>query len=209
MREEKPDLDTAYALETPDDNRALYAGWAETYDATFAQEMDFLMPGHVARLFDGHGGDGPVLDAGAGTGLVAGEILRRRACDIDAFDLSAEMLAVARSKGFYRRTIEGDLTAPLPFATGSYNAVVSSGTFTHGHVGPEALDELLRVAAPCALFVLTIKTEHYDTRGFAGKFAALSPAITGFETVQLPIYGPGATGDHKDDQGVIAVFRKA
>ncbi|MGC3940490.1 class I SAM-dependent DNA methyltransferase [Roseobacter sp. EG26] len=208
MPEKKHSLDNAYALETPEDNKALYAGWAETYDQTFAAEMDFIMPDHVAQLFWAMGGRGPVLDAGAGTGLVAEKILKSGDCILDAFDLSAEMLAVARGKDIYRQTIQGDLTATLPFVDGSYNAVVSAGTFTHGHVGPEALDELIRVAGHGALFVLTIKTEHYRERGFADKFEFLSNRIEGFETSDMPIYGAGAKGDHAKDRGLVTAFRK-
>lgn len=72
-----PDLDDAYGLKTPEDSRRLYAGWAETYDDSFARSMDFALPRIVATIYAAHGGVGPVLDAGAGTGLVGQE--RRRA----------------------------------------------------------------------------------------------------------------------------------
>jgi ubiquinone/menaquinone biosynthesis C-methylase UbiE len=183
----EPDLDTAYALETPEDNRALYAGWAKTYDTGFAEKMDFRMPSRVARLFHDRGGVGPVLDAGAGTGLVAAEILRQGPCDIDAIDLTQEMLDVASGKGLYRRTIQGDLTRTLPFEDGSYRAVVSSGTFTHGHVGSDAFDELLRVAMAGALFVLTIKSDIFETHGFRAKFDALSARISNVTFLKEPI----------------------
>ncbi|WP_300033305.1 class I SAM-dependent methyltransferase [uncultured Roseobacter sp.] len=208
MTADDPDLETAYALETPGDNLALYARWAETYDQSFARAMEFLMPGHVARLFSAQGGQGPVLDAGAGTGLVAEAMQAGGAIEMDALDLSQEMLAVAASKKLYRNHIVADLTQKLPLPDGEYNGVVSSGTFTHGHVGPEALDELMRVAAPGALFVLTVKTEHFEARGFAAKFKSFGDRIAGFSTVSLPIYGPGAEGAHKDDEGLLVVFRK-
>lgn len=208
MTKEDPDLESAYALETPDDNRALYAKWATTYDRSFAEAMDFIMPQHVARLFHKHGGRGPVLDASAGTGLVAAALQSNSELDIDALDISPEMLEVATDKGLYRRTIVGDLTQTLPIEDGTYNAVTSCGTFTHGHVGPEALDELLRVATSGALFVLTIKTEHFEERGFARKFEALGERIKGFSTVSLPIYGAGVDQDHADDTGLVACFHK-
>lgn len=207
--DKKPGLDAAYALKTPDDNRALYAGWAESYDESFAAAMDFLMPGHVVRIFSGLGGSGPVLDAGAGTGQVAAAFAAQGLRDIDAVDLSPEMLDVAGGKGLYRQRIVADLTQPLPLESGVYNGVVSSGTFTHGHVGPEALDELMRVAARGALFVLTIKTEHFEERGFDAKFAGLNEAIRDFTKVSLPIYGPAATGPHRNDEGLVVSFRKA
>ncbi len=204
-----PDLNAAYALETPDDNRALYASWAQTYDSGFAKDMDYQLPAHVAGLFLASGARGPVLDVGAGTGLVGEVIAAERSLDVDALDISADMLAVAAAKGVYRRTIEGDLTATLPIPDGVYHSVISSGTFTHGHVGPDGLDEVLRVAAAGAQFVLSINAEHWEARGFEAKFAALEPQITSFEIITVPIYGPAAPIDHRDDQGHIAVFRKA
>ena len=67
-----PDLDKAYSLKTPDDNIALYENWADTYDQDFAQRMDYQLPRHVADYFKQHKTmNGPVLDVGAGTGLIA------------------------------------------------------------------------------------------------------------------------------------------
>ena len=207
-QDKAPGLDAAYALKTPDDNRALYAGWAETYDETFAAAMDFLMPNHVVRIFSDLGGAGPVLDAGAGTGQVAAVFAAQGLRDIDAVDLSPEMLDVAGGKGLYRHRLVADLTQPLPFDSGIYNGVVSSGTFTHGHVGPETLDELMRVAAPGARFVLTVKTEHFEERGFDAKFSGFGEAIHDFTKVSLPIYGPAAQGPHRSDEGLVVSFRK-
>ena len=209
MRDKKLNVDNAYNVQTPEENRALYAEWARTYDSGFAEAMDFLLPGHVARLFHEMKGRGPVLDAGAGTGLVAAALASAGTLEIDGLDISPEMLAVAREKGLYRKTIIADLMQVLPIPDAAYNAVTSCGTFTHGHVGPEALDELLRVAAPGALFVLAIKTEHFEERGFAGKFDSFGNRIDGFKTVSLPIYGPAADPAHAEDTGLIATFMKA
>ena len=203
------DVKAAYAVQTPEDNKSLYAAWAGTYDAGFAAESDYIFPQQVARVFHEQAGRGPVLDAGAGTGLVAEAIAANAACVIDAFDLSHEMLAVAETKGLYHTLIQGDLTAKLPFADNSYSAIVSAGTFTHGHVGPEALDELLRVAAPDALFVLTIKAELYEARGFAARFTGFADRIYAFQTAEVPIYGKSTQTPHAQDAGVIACFRKA
>jgi SAM-dependent methyltransferase len=209
MSHKQPDVHAAYALKTPEDSQRLYADWADTYDRSFAEDKKYLMPRHVARLFAQHGGGGPVFDAGAGTGLVAEAIVAHGPCAIDGFDITPEMLEVAKGKGVYRRTIQGDLTRPLPFADDTYAAVVSAGTFTHGHVGPEALDEPLRIARPGALFILTIKKDHFIERGFAEKFDELSAQITAFETVVLPIYDDVPENRPRDDQGLMAIFRKA
>lgn len=209
MSDTDPDLNAAYALETPADNQRLYAKWAQDYDRTFAADMDYRMPQHVADVFSEVGvGKTPVLDVGAGTGLLAEALPADKARVVDALDISPQMLAVAMGKGLYRTAIEADLTKALQIADGTYGAVVSSGTFTHGHVGPEALDALLRVAQGGAVFVLAINKEFFEARGFGAKFAALEPNIADLEFRSVAIYGAGAKGDHKDDQALIAVFSK-
>ena len=209
MPDKTPDLDAAYALETPEDNRKLYADWAQTYDDSFARTMDYRLPQLVALvLSEVFQGPGPVLDVGAGTGLVAQHMLVPGLLEIDALDISADMLAVAASKGLYRKTIEADLTQTLDIPDATYGAVVSSGTFTHGHVGPAALDELLRVARKGAVFVLSINAEHFTARGFADKFAALEPVLEGLEHRIVDIYGAGADAAHRNDKAHIAVFTK-
>ena len=204
-----PDLDAAYALETPDDNRKLYADWAQSYDAGFAQDMDYRLPQLVATvLAQVMQRDGAVLDVGAGTGLVAQHFARIDDVAMDALDISPDMLAVAGQKSLYRDTIVGDLTGRLDIGDARYDAIVSSGTFTHGHVGPDALDELLRVAKNGAVFVLSINAEHFHSRGFAAKFALLEPGIEGLEHRIVDIYGPDANPAHQNDQAHITVFRK-
>ena len=208
MADKKPDLDAAYALKTPDDSKALYAQWALTYDATFAQAMDFVLPDHVARLFSERGGQGPVLDVGAGTGLVGEKLNSQNDLEIDALDISPEMLDMARSKNVYRSTVVADLTKPLSIPDSTYKAVVSSGTFTHGHVGPDALDELLRLAKSGALFVLSINAEHFESRGFARKFESFGNRINGFSASTDPIYGASALASHKKDMAFMTSFTK-
>lgn len=209
MSDEKPSLDAAYALETPDDNRRLYADWATTYDSGFAEDMDYRLPQMVALvLAEVFKGPGPILDVGAGTGLVAQHFPMKGVFDMDALDISPDMLAVAADKGFYRDTIEGDLTAILDIADQTYGAIVSSGTFTHGHVGPEALDELLRIARRDAVFVLSINAEHFEARGFSRKFARLEPLIKNVEHRIVDIYGAAADPAHRNDKAHIAVFSK-
>ena len=202
------DLDKAYALETPEDNRRLYAEWAESYDSDFAARMGYDLPGHVARAYAGAGGSGPVLDLGAGTGLLGQALSALSVGPVDATDLSPEMLEVARGKRVYRDLFPGNLLERLPCPEDAYAGAVSSGTFTNGHVGPEALPELLRVVRPGGLFVLSVNARHFVAGGFGAAFAALGSAITGLHLPEVPIYGPGAQGPHAGDRAFLAVFRR-
>lgn len=208
MTDGKPDLHKAYAVETPSENRRLYADWAETYDTSFAGDMDYQLPSHVARVFTEVDWQGPVLDLGAGTGLCGQSLAALAVTPIDGTDISQEMLDIAATKGVYRHLFSGDLTAHLPVADGTYAGVVSSGTFTHGHVGPEALDEVLRIAAPGGWISLSINATHWQKQGFDAAFDRLSDKITERALIEVEIYGAGNTTEHRKDTGLIARFQK-
>lgn len=205
---ESEHLKRAYSLRTPEDSVGLYRDWAASYDAEFAESHGYVAPRELARVFRAEMGEGaePVLDIGAGTGLLGAEL---DGLTVDAVDISREMLDVAGAKGLYRRRIVADLTQSLDIADASYGGFVSTGTFTHGHVGPACLPELMRIARPGALFVLGIKAQAYDEAGFGSAFAALvaDGQATPVDFRRLRVY-EGAAHDHADDTYLTAVFRR-
>ncbi|TVQ52979.1 MAG: class I SAM-dependent methyltransferase [Rhodobacteraceae bacterium] len=204
-------IDAAYGLEGAEAARRLYADWAATYDDAFAAAYDYVYPAQVAALYAGRADRAaPVLDVGAGTGLV-GRALRQHGVEtVDGLDLSPEMLAVARARGGYRDLIEADLLKPLPFPDGAWGGIVSAGTFTLGHLGPSPLGELARVAAPGALLVIGVNARHYRADGFEAAFAALaeSGATTPPDLVETPIYGPASEAPHAGDRAVAVILRR-
>ena len=58
----------------------------------------------------------------------------------------------------YERLVQASLTE-LPLEDGSVDAVIATGVFTHGHVGPEAFPEVLRVVRPGGWVVITCRSE--------------------------------------------------
>ena len=167
-------LAAVYAATSPEEIARTYDAWAERYEAEMA-EVGYRHPTICLAYLARHlpAGAGPVLDAGAGTGLI-GEWLRIAGYGpVEGVDLSAGMLEVAGRKGVYDRLAQADLTARLPFEDGRFAGAVCAGVFTTGHVGAEGLNELLRVLRPGGVLVLTVKDKTWEG-GFAARVAALA-----------------------------------
>ncbi len=176
------ELGAVYAATSPAEVAALYDRWAEGYDGAMAA-AGYRHPAIAVALLARPlpRGAAPVLDAGAGTGLV-GEWLGILGWPaVEGLDISAGMLAVAARKGVYRALHRLALGGPLPFAEGRFAAVVCAGTFTTGHVGAEGLDELVRVCRPGGVLVLTVKTTLWEG-GFAARLGALAALVEVAET---------------------------
>jgi predicted TPR repeat methyltransferase len=165
-------LAAVYAAQSAAEVARTYDAWAATYDAEMAV-LGYRHPTICLALLARHlPPGGPVLDAGAGTGLLGEWLKLIGYAPVEAVDLSPGMLAAAAAKGVYDRLAEGDLTARLPFEDARFAASVCSGVFTTGHVGAEGLDELLRVTRPGGVLVLTVKDATWQA-GFAARVAAL------------------------------------
>ena len=219
-------LADAYALVTPDDNRVLYRRWAATYESEFVAENLYVIPSQVAMVFAevaaslGTDFSGPVLDVGSGTGLVAEALAASPLADstllvIDGVDISPEMIALAASKrrgdgsSLYRALIEADLTTSSTVADDAYGGLLSAGTFTHGHLGPDALSGLIHFGRVGALFAVGINAEHYAERGFERclEDKVARGTIRDLEQREVQMYHPGSP--HWGDTAIVAVFRRA
>lgn len=214
--DDEPGLDAAYSLETPDDSRRLYAKWAQSYDADFIARNGYVYHENVVAAFLDAGGSagGAVLDVGCGTGIVGVALADVGEKIVDGIDISPEMLDVAKAKvnvfgePAYRTLVVADLTEPLDIPDDSYMGIISVGTFTHGHLSPEPLRELTRIAAPSAVCAVGINAQHYVDMGFDALFAELSSAglITSPDLIDVSIY-EAMRGQHAGDRATVAIFQ--
>lgn len=204
-----PDVNDAYAMSSAEEVKALYRTWSHSYDAVFSDGQGYQLPREVVTAFVGAGGVGPVLDVGAGTGLVGTMLRRMNTQPVDGIDLSDEMLEVAHNKGDYRGLFAKDVTEPLDLIDAPYAGVISAGTFTLGHVGPDALGNLLDIAASNALFVISVNAAHYTSAGFEAAFARFGDRITDLTTRDVRIYDDRADEEHRNDMARLVIFRKA
>jgi SAM-dependent methyltransferase len=202
----KYDLDEAYDIQGPDEARVMYGNWAATYDQGFGAGWGYIAPREIAHIMRAGFAGGAIMDIGAGTGLVAEHL---RGLTVDAFDITPEMLAVARNKGIYRALMQGDLTQAMQVPDGTYDGIISCGTFTHGHVGPVCFPELLRITRPGALFVCGTIAPVLDGMGFGSTLARMvaHAQITPVIWHDIPIY-EGADHPHAKDRGLVMTFRK-
>ena len=193
MSEKKIGYDEAYSLKTPGDSKKLYKKWAKTYDEDFALNSNYLSPKKISIFFNKYAKntDTPILDVGAGSGLVGEFLYKTGNKKIIGIDISSELLEQAKLKKCYTSLMEADVTKKISLNNNSIGAVVSAGTFTHGHVGPDSLDELLRITKPGGLFVLSINSKVFTKGGFQEKFLRIK------NNISTPIFNKfNAHGEH-------------
>ena len=203
----KPSLQNAYDLKSPDDNIKLYSVWAETYDNSFIVDMQYKLHFAVAEEFILNGGKGLILDVGAGTGALAEALLQKEKFCLEATDISEEMLKIADSKKIYKRSFLSDLTKEIPVDNSFYDGVVSSGTFTHGHVGPSSIRELVRVTKPGGLITISINEKHWISLDFESEVEKLSQYTRNYTIKKISIYGEQSKHDHKNDKAIILTIK--
>lgn len=211
-------LEDAYSLKSASDVKRLYSRWADTFEEGFLVEHGYVYHRHVVDEFVRRADIGPaeaVLDVGCGTGVGGVELRHHGPWPIDGLDLSPEMLAKAADKvdgrgdRIYRRLVEANVLEPLALGEKQYGGVISIGTFTHGHVGPTAIDQLVTLVRPGGLLSLGVNEAFFVKAGFDAQFDRMVAAgfITEPELVQVPVYDPRiADHDHVDDTALVALF---
>jgi len=188
-------------MKSPEEAQKLYDSWAGTYDKDLTgayvapKEIASLLQSEVAsRKHISGWTPEPILDVAVGTGLIGEHLtdwISRQMTPfptkaihkgddtdwiIDGLDISSKMLEKARAKKRYRQLIQGDLNKPLELSTATYGAIVSCG-FLGGYINVSVcLNELLRVAKPGALFVMSLDMTFFDACKYGSTLAELAAA---------------------------------
>ena len=142
----------------------IYKNWAKKY------EDDVInLAGYVGHLITSElllsylsNTQTKILDAGCGTGLV-GEILNKNSFqNLIGADFSQEMLNIAKQKNVYQSLDLVDLTKKLDYEDNVFDAVICAGTFTCGHVGPDALREMVRITKQGGYICFTVRKQEWE-----------------------------------------------
>jgi predicted TPR repeat methyltransferase len=189
-------LDLVYSASTQAELHDAYSLWANEYDRETAElgyGLPFLIGAWVARYVPR--GDGPILDAGCGTGL-SGPYLKALGYDhIEGLDMSAEMLRLARGRNVYRALKQADLGGQLPWADGHFAAFLSTGVFTEGHAPASSLDELVRITQRGGHAIFTVRDTVLETGGFRAMFDRLEKARRWRPIEESPPFRAFAVGE--------------
>ena len=130
-------------------------------------DLNYVAPKETVLVLKKHALDinCKILDAGCGTGLVGVELKKFGFSNIDGVDFSQDMLNLIPGE-IYKKIEKIDLNKPLKFKTNMYDVVMCVGTFTYGHVKPQALDELIRIINNKGLICFTVNEGIYEKYGF-------------------------------------------
>lgn len=210
-------LDEAYSVKTPEDNRRLYAKWASTYESEFVEKQQYRYPQAIAEVFNERVPRDVLhtVDVGTGTGLTGTYLAAHRPeIIIDGIDISPEMLEQAKGKirvnghPVYRELFERDLTQQVLHTRAPYDALICSGTFTHGHLGPDAIENLIALLRHGGWLVVGVNNEHFLARSFEEYLLRLaSRALVSEPTIhRVDVYEEGSA--HRGDQARILIFMR-
>ena len=164
-----------YKLKKTDEVMKYYDEWGE--DNKYDQDMvdwNYTGPKETSEVFVKYqkNNDIKIYDAGCGTGLVGVELKKYGFSNFYGADLSQKLLDTVPTN-LYQNLIKVDLNKSLTIQDNFYDAVMCVGTFTFGHVKPQALDEFIRITKKGGLICFTINEGIYIEYGFDKKIDLL------------------------------------
>ena len=165
----------AYSVAESSDVVDFYGKWADDYDRQMVEELGYCSPATISQMLMRHLPDktAEIFDIGCGTGLTCQLLAAEGYQNLDGIDISPDMVRIANERDIYRDLLVGDVNQPLHRADDSYDAVISSGTFTHGHVGPQPIDEIFRILKPQGILACTVHDDLWESMGFHRKFESI------------------------------------
>jgi len=157
-----------------------YDDWAGSYDED-CSEICYEAPSIMVDLFLQVVERPPlqeeslkILDVGCGTGFVGNILAERGFTTVDGCDLSEPMVEEARRKQAYRELFGGvNILHNNTWPPSKYDAVLCSGLFTHGHLKPSALGDLVQMAKQGGLVVISARACYYEQQNLEDEIQRL------------------------------------
>lgn len=139
---------------------AEFDGFASSFESVLNERLNYRAPQLCVDLLAGALGEAKptrdILDAGCGTGL-CGPLVAPWARQLVGVDLSAGMLAKARTKGVYQQLIKAELTAHLNSVPQSCDAIVCADTLCYFGDLTEYMQAAAAALRPGGTMVFTVE----------------------------------------------------
>ncbi len=165
-----------YKLKTTKEVMNYYDEWGENdkYNKDMA-DWNYTGPKETVNTFLKYeiNKDALIFDAGCGTGLVGLELKKFGFNNFHGADLSEKLLSTI-PLNLYKKLLKLDLNEPTNLKDDNYDAIFCVGTFTFGHVRPNALNEFIRITKKGGLICFTINEGIYKDYGFDKKIKELN-----------------------------------
>ena len=160
-----------HTLKKVEDVAAYYDEWAinNKYDKDM-EAWNYTGPKETSETFNKYQKNKniEIFDAGCGTGLVAIELKKMGYRNFYGADISQKLLDLA-PHGLYKSLERIDLNKKLIYEDDKFDSIFCVGTFTFGHVKPDALDEFIRITKKNGLICFTINVGVFKDYGFDKK----------------------------------------
>ena len=165
-----------YKLKTTNEVMKYYDEWGKKnkYDKDMLN-WNYTGPKETSEIFNKYqkSKNIEIFDAGCGSGLVAVELKKMGYQNFYGADISQKLLDLV-PQGLYKSLERIDLNKKLTYEDDKFDSVFCVGTFTFGHVKPDALDEFIRITKKNGLICFTINVGVFKDYGFEKKINDLT-----------------------------------
>jgi predicted TPR repeat methyltransferase len=173
-------ISMAYSYKNSKELSMYYDDSAKDYD-NFVDSVGYVLPRLVAEKAAQYLSDSDtIIDIGCGTGLLGIELnsLKDGLC-IHGVDISSWMILLAYEKKkangerHYEKLYHADIDRQNSIMKDHYSFMVSSGTFTTGHLDGKNLSRIVGLMKNESFAVFSVKSDHFDESGFMDELTEL------------------------------------
>ena len=150
------------------DSKLLYDEWANDYDNDLINEYGYIAPKLTVDKFKALvlKKNLKIIDVGCGTGLVGQALYENGYKNIDGYDISPEMLKIAKQSKFYKELKQIDLNDKPTNLSETYDVLICVGSFGYGALEPIAIRHLIGLVKSGGLLFIFMNAEPFKSQNY-------------------------------------------
>ena len=157
------------------DSKLLYDEWANDYDNDLINEYGYIAPKLTVDKFKALvlKKNLRIIDVGCGTGLVGQALYENGYKNIDGYDISSEMLKIAKQFKFYKELKQIDLNDKPTNLSETYDVLICVGSFGYGALEPIAIRHLIGLVKSGGLLFIFMNAEPFKSQNYQKHISTL------------------------------------